>query len=422
MALSTELAIRNWKPSKDREAKPCGGRDSLYVRGSLAGGKAFYWRKGTFFKLGDYPALSLSKARAMAAVCNQKVKEGLAPAAVIAALRGTGSVAEVADLTQSEIEAAPKGLVKTKSDIAGVPTYDEVFRAFYAAYAAVNLQAGPSRKQPLSLHRDHVPNALKVKPIHEVRRADIFPWMLALLKEKHETGRRLRNQIERVFEYAINCGYLDANPVPGRRAFEIKKPKASPHGTLDYTRLPDLWRWLENREFLPQTKMAIRLLILSAHRVGVVLAAKWEHFDLETGTWTVPAKTDNETRGLMKSGREHVTTLPAAFISELVKIRGNGSLLFPSPTGRGHISENAILKALQEFDSGITAHGFRNTFKTWARSQSVPDWIADAYVDHSLKGLDASYRREDVGRVIAECAQVTSKLFEYVERGAGWGR
>ena len=414
MALMTDLAIRNWKPTKPRETKPCGGRDGLYIRANSTGGKVFYWRKTSFYRLGDYPELTLTKARAMVAVCNDRAQAGIAPEAIVAALRGANSVSDLAEAGPETIEALPKSRLRTKAANTGKPTFDRAFFEFYEAYAKSNLQAGPSRKQPLSLHRDHVPQALKLMAIVEIKRSDIFPWMLKLLKEKHETARRLRNQLERVFEFAINSGYCDANPVPSRRAFEIKKPKANAHGTLDYTRLPDLWAWVDTRDFLPQTRAAIRLLMLSAHRVRVVLAARWEHFDFNAGTWTVPAKTDNETPGLMKSGRAHTITLPRPFLDELMAMKVDEHLLFPSTSGRGHLTENALLKALKTYDEGITAHGFRNSFKTWARSVGVADWIADAYVDHSLKGLDASYRREDPARVIAECAQVTERLYKYV--------
>ena len=414
MALMTDLAIRNWKPTKPRETKPCGGRDGLYIRANSAGGKVFYWRKTSFYRLGDYPELTLTKARAMVAVCNDRAQAGIAPETIVAALRGSTSVADVAEANQETIEALPKSRLRSKAAETGRPTFDRAFFEFYEAYANSNRQAGPSRKQPLSLHRDHVPQALKLMAMDEIKRSDIFPWMLTLLKEKHETARRLRNQLERVFEFAINSGYCDANPVPSRRAFEIKKPKANAHGALDYTRLPDLWAWIDTRDFLPQTRAAIRLLMLSAHRVRVVLAARWEHFDFEAGTWTVPAKTDNETPGLMKSGRAHTFTLPKPFLDELRAMKLDEHLLFPSTSGRGHLTENALLKALKTYDESITAHGFRNTFKTWARSVGVADWIADAYVDHSLKGLDASYRREDPARIIAECAVVTERLYTYV--------
>ncbi len=416
MALLTELAIRNWKPTKSRETKPCGGREGLYIRSSTSGKKSFYWRKGSFYKLGDYPALTLSQARSMAVICNQRVREGLSPEDVLAKLRMSDNLVELATQHAGEIRTASKSLLRSKAVANSKPTYERAFQEFYKAYAETNLQAGPSRNQPLSMHRDHVPAELKAKPIDEIRRADIFPWMLVLLRDKHETGRRLRNQLERVFEFAINCGYCDTNPVPNRRAFEIKKPKTKSHGTLDYSRLPELWAWLDTRGFLPETKLAIRLVVLSAHRVMVVLAARWEHLDLETGIWTIPAKTDKETSGLMKSGRMHVMTLPKPFIEELKCLRGSSPFIFPSATGRGHISQNAVLKALKMFDQTITSHGFRNTFKTWARSEGVPDWIADVYADHGPKGLDKAYRRESQARIEAECAKVAERLYGYVGR------
>lgn len=218
MALNTDLAIKNWKPNKPREVKPCGHRDGLYIRANASGEKTFYWRKGSFYRLGDYPGLTLSKARAMAAVCNEQAKLGVEPEVVIATLRDTGSLADVASIDAEKIAAAPRSLVRSRASSETKPTFDQVFHDFYAAYAENNLQAGPSRKQPLSLHRDHVPASLKAMPINEIKRADIFPWLLRLLREKHETARRLRNQLERTFEFAINCGHCEArlsHPSPG---------------------------------------------------------------------------------------------------------------------------------------------------------------------------------------------------------------
>lgn len=156
MALNTDLAIKNWKPSKPREVKPCGHRDGLYIRANASGEKTFYWRKGSFYRLGDYPSLTLSKARAMAAVCNEQAKLGVEPEAIIAALRGAGSLTDVASMDADAIAAAPRSLVRSKASSEGKPTFDRVFHDFYAAYAESNLQAGPSRKQPLSLRGSYV--------------------------------------------------------------------------------------------------------------------------------------------------------------------------------------------------------------------------------------------------------------------------
>jgi hypothetical protein len=78
-----------------------------------------------------------------------------------------------------------------------------------------------------------------------------------------------------------------------------------------------------------------------------------------------------------------------------------------------HVTTNALLKVLKRFDSGLTSHGFRNAIKEFCRKANppVPDHIADAFCDHSLKGLDASYRRSDTS---SERAALADRLYGFV--------
>ena len=409
MALLTAKAIEQWKPS-GQELKPCGNRLGLYVRGSATGAKTFYWRKaGKWYALGEFRAeLSLTDATERAAECNRLYKQGQRPDEIIQALRGLESASEHIPEQPSK---AQKGRIRAAK---GVTTYDDAFEAYCAAYE-LQRQAGPSRRQLRTLH-NHVPDSFKALPVSEIRRGDVFDWMLRLLGNRYPAGRKLRSLMDGVFEFAINKGLCSDNPIPSQRSFRIAAPKPKPHASLDYQRLPELWRWLGGIDYRrpPHTAIAIKLAILSAHRIGVVQAARWEHFDLDARQWVIPERRDKERAGYMKSGRSHTFTLPEGFMSELLRIKGDSPYLFPSLGRAKYISNTSIRKMLRLFDSNITAHGFRNSFKTWARSENVSDWVADAYVDHSLKGLDASYRREDPKRIISECAKVTEALYAYV--------
>jgi len=53
---------------------------------------------------------------------------------------------------------------------------------------------------------------------------------------------------------------------------------------------------------------AIRLLLLTGARIGEVLTAKWEHFDLERGVWTKPSHHTKQKR------REHLPISSAPVI------------------------------------------------------------------------------------------------------------
>jgi hypothetical protein len=87
--------------------------------------------------------------------------------------------------------------------------------------------------------------------------------------------------------------------------------------------------------------------------------------------------------------------------------------VFPSPNRSGHLTPNAVLKVLKSFDARLTTHGFRNAIKVWCRQANPPEpeHIADAFCDHSLKGLDAAYRRMDT---FAERAALADRLHAFV--------
>jgi len=104
--------------------------------------------------------------------------------------------------------------------------------------------------------------------------------------------------------------------------------------------------------------------------------------------------------------------LPEPFLQELLKIRVDSPFNFPSPTTQGHVTPNATLKAFKRYDDKITNHGFRNSIKIWGRNEGYPDYVMDAYVDHGLKGLDKSYRREDL---TIKIEQVTQNLLSFLE-------
>ena len=152
----------------------------------------------------------------------------------------------------------------------------------------------------------------------------------------------------------------------------------------------------------------------TGHRIGVIVNAEWAHIDA-SGVWTVPARTDRTTQGRMKSGREYALRLPVSLLERLQSLRKGPDQhhVFESPSTTGTISPNAIRKTLKRFDADLTAHGFRNAIKGWCRyaTPPVPDYIADAFCDHSLRGLDAAYRRDETS---TERADLAARLCEFV--------
>lgn len=411
MTLTTDLAIRKWKPTKDGEAIGTGGRSGLYVRGWKTGAKAFYFRAKTWIKIGDYPDVSLAAARELSTVAKRLAREGFG---VDALRRGFANAK-----TATELEAVIKGEVLAGLADMGAtnaPTYHDIWTEWYQRRKA-NLQDGPSRRRPEAIHLHHIKPVLGDRPITEIRRREIFDLLEPLFRDKPVTAGHALGHIRAVFERAANKELIEADPTPRKSAFSdaMAKREVKHHGTLPPDRMPELWQWLRTTDASDTAKLAILTAMTTGHRIGVIIHAEWQHIDQESGVWTVPARTDRTTQGRMKSGREYALRLPKPLLDRLLVLRKDPTqrYTFESPVTTGPISSNAILKTLKRFDPNLTAHGFRNAIKGWCRTATppVPDHIADAFCDHSLHGLDAAYRRMDTR---AERATLASRLYVFV--------
>ncbi len=414
MALTTDVAIRKWKPLKDGEAQGIGGRSGLYVRGWRAGGKAFYARlAGTWVKVADYGEMTLAEARELAPVTRRLAKEGWPAGAFRAAFEGGAR-------TAAELEAAVRN-----EELPGLPTmqasartYDAAFQAWHGERKA-KLQAGPSRRRPEAIHENHVAPVLGRRPVPEITRPEIVRALKPVFAENPVTAGYALQYVRAVLDWAVDEGWRDGNPTPPARSFASIKPERAVrhHGTIAADRLPELWRQVQATGAGASVQAAILTLMVTGHRLAPVLHARWADLDA-AGVWTVPARTHKAELGRMKSGRAYSLKIPPGLLRQWHAARANDcALIFPSPTDpRRPVSGAAVLKVLKRIEDGMTAHGFRNAVKTWCRTAKppVPDHIADAFLDHSLRGLDAAYRRADTSRARAELA---ARLYRFVTGG-----
>jgi integrase len=145
---------------------------------------------------------------------------------------------------------------------------------------------------------------------------------------------------------------------------------------------------------------ALEFLILTATRTNEVIGDKrigrsgitWQEIDFEKKVWSIPA-------GRMKSRKDHKVPLTERAI-ELLKAQkesSKGSLVFTNPDG-GIPSNNFLTSVLKRMDVEVTAHGFRSTFKDWAREcTAYPDEISELALAHvNSDETRAAYARSDL--------------------------
>jgi integrase len=136
---------------------------------------------------------------------------------------------------------------------------------------------------------------------------------------------------------------------------------------------------------------ALRFAILTAARSGEARGASWGEIDLDAAAWTVPP-----TR--IEAGREHRVPLAPPALALLGEPGAPDALVFPSDARPGRpLSDMALTSVLRRMGrGGLTAHGFRSTFRDWAgETTSHPREVIEAALAHRLKDK-AAYARGDL--------------------------
>ena len=139
-------------------------------------------------------------------------------------------------------------------------------------------------------------------------------------------------------------------------------------------------------------QLAVRFGVLTAARQAEVRQAMWDEFDVESAVWTVP-------EAHMKRYRPHrvpLSTGAQAVLEELRGLNGGDGLAFRGPRGE-KLGPTAVGNALKKADVNATGHGFRSSFKDWARHEGVDELLSEFALAH-VEGSKtvAAYARDDL--------------------------
>lgn len=356
----TNLQVRQARPkTADYKLADGGG---LYLFVSKAGSKSwrFKFRIGGKEKrlvFGTYPDMSLAEARLRREDTKSLVREGRDPA----------------------IEAwKDRFVAKAKAKA----TFEAVARDWHALQAP--------RWTPV--HGNDVISSLQKEVFPYVGRLPLteidVPLTLAVLRKIEERGaletaKRVRQRMSAVFVYGISCGICSADPAaPVAKALRPTPKKARRPAITDIEGLHLLLNTAEASNASPVTKVASRLLALTAVRPGVIRGATWDEFegidwkaaDPTTAgqpIWRVPAarmkivleRKDDE-------AFDHLVPLSRQALELLVAIRpltGRLKILFPcSRHLHRPLSENAIGYYYNRagYHGRHVPHGWRAAFST----------------------------------------------------------
>jgi integrase len=210
-----------------------------------------------------------------------------------------------------------------------------------------------------------------------------------------DTARRVRQRIESVLSWATVSGYREGiNSAQWKGNLSELLPSANKirkiqhRRALNWTDVPEFMVNLRKREGM--AAKALEFAILTAARSGEVRGMTWDEVDISAKTWTIDSSR-------MKANSTHIVPLSSVAIKVLKELPrfSDSEFVFPSSNGR-MISDMSMLAVCKRMEVDAVPHGFRSSFKDWARSRTnFADEVSELALAHvNNDATRAAYARD----------------------------
>lgn len=155
------------------------------------------------------------------------------------------------------------------------------------------LQRKTGAESMRALRKDALP-ALAEREIATVTRADVLECVDRIMKRgSTRMATRTLSDVKQFLTWCELREYIERNPLDG-----ISKTAVTGKA-IERDRIMEDGEILELRDKLPEagftraTGLALWISLATACRIGEVIAARWEHVDLDAGTWRLPETKNN---------------------------------------------------------------------------------------------------------------------------------
>lgn len=369
----TDLQCRTFKP-KTKPYKKADGR-GLFIFIKPNGSKLWRYKyrihsKEKLYSIGSYPQYSLAQVREIHRKLHKMVSEGIDP------------LEYEKDKKQKELQE--------KALTFSIVTYQ------WLEKHKPEVKPQTYRSKASRIEKYILPFIGHV-PIRDLNAQHILSMIKTIEKRgTFEISKRVRQHCSQILSYALACGLVERDYTLDIKGAVIKhKVKHQPA----LTQPKQVKEFLDALKFNDarlhkQTKLALKLLMLTFVRPVELSGVKWEEFNFTDNKWIIPP-------GRMKMGKEHIVPLSKQSIhilDQLKELNGDYEHVFinqrdPHRSMSRDTFSNAI--RLLGFQGRHTGHGFRAMAETLIQEELEYDFsIVDRQLAHKPKGsLGATYDR-----------------------------
>ena len=316
--------------------------------------------------LGPYPLISLAEARAKARNAKRMLLDGIDP-----------------------LHAKRKTRTDELLQIARTKTFKECAEQYIATHDS-DWSSAKSRAAWIFTFKNYVYPKIGALPVADIDTAVVLGILEPVWSRAPTTASRVRGRIETVLGWAGVRGYRSAEN-PARWSGHLEHILPSPNkvtehlASLPYQQIGSFMTGL--RATPGVAARALEFAVLTACRTAEVRGALWDEIDGDV--WIIPAKR-------MKAGREHKVPLSDRALVILNELPRGSALVFPSTRAGKALGNHALLRLLERLGyDGVTTHGFRATFRTWAAERTgFEREVAEMALAHTIpSAVERSYKR-----------------------------
>ena len=238
------------------------------------------------------------------------------------------------------------------------------------------------------------------RPLHpigvsEITHPDIAARLSAISRNHSpHTAAAARRAVSAAFRWFMEEGWTSANPVIGTRKPPDPRPREH---VLANAELVKVWNACGDDDF----GRIIRLLILLGSRRAEVGGVRWSEFDLDAGTWTLPAERS-------KNHRPHTVTLPPPALAIIKSVpQTSRDHLFGDRAGEGFTSWSRGKVDLDRRLAGkvkpFRVHDVRRTVATGMADIGIEPHHIEAALNHfsgHRRGVAGVYNRSTYERAV----------------------
>lgn len=323
-------------------------------------------------------------------------------------------------------------------------TVKELFGRWERLELSGRKDAGKEVKR--SFEKDVLPK-LGALPAEDVKRSNVAAILDGVVERGSRiVARNLLGDIRQMYGYAIARGLLENDPTSHMKRDDYGKKKERER-VLSDAEVKELVKALPTAHMAKSAELAIWVQLSTCCRIGELSKAKWEHVDLDIGTWRIPAET-------AKNEKEHTVTLSdfaLAKFKELHAISGKmknedgdevaGVWVFPARRNDSHVDEKSLSKQVadrQRGDKGAlsnrsthgkalmlsggkwTPHDLRRTGATLMTKLRVLPEVVERCLNHREQNrVKRIYQRYDYAPEMKQAWQLLGERLELLTRSAG---